>query len=674
MPCTHPNPRLCDLLGRHIVGRLYEIWHARALTPEACGAYRHTWCTRRGVTVEAALALEPIDPHASAYHFRPRIDPHDPTALPCCHRGERLRDGECRPCQHEGLTTIPVWACAPRGECVLRGTVRAADGDSLPVCLTCPQREPAAVPDVARNHPFPKHVTRWAVGITAAPRRQPTVARCAASVRAAGWEPTLFAEPGTNGLPAGFAIVERPQRLGIWQNYVQTLRDLLTAHPEAQAIVVLQDDVVLCRDVREFLEHDLWPGLNPGMVSLYVPEEKEAGGQAGCDRRGGTVIGICAAVFPRTVAERLVDSPFARAWRGCHHRGGCEPDPLRKKAIDTGICEQLKAWGLPVWNYRPSLAQHIADTSAVGHGGRHQVRQRHGLLYRQSRHFPGEQTSAFDLFAHPLVRYDLPQGYQRYREAGPLPERPVTVVIPGYGCEDLALRCLDALNAHAAGVVSEIVYVDNASPAGTVETVERHGSRIPLRIIRNQTNRGFSTACNQGIEAAAAGSHVLLLNTDAFVGPHCVERLRFHAERHDRIAAVGPITGDDGAQSLKHPDNRRAAKYRGDFNRDRYEIATAGKLRRNYITTRDVLSGFCMLLARPALDALGPLRTDGALASGLGADDEWCHRARAAGWRNLVVNNAWCAHLHKSSFRRAGIDRGAQQRAAVAQLKAEGIL
>lgn len=665
------NHQLCELLKRRVClrGRLLALWHSDV-------SYRQLWCRQAGVELSVAEALvPPSEPGVirKAVNFTAATVRHianggrELTPAQAAARIAVCESNTCGQFQADKRTCRHV-ACG----CYVDVKAKWASED-CPLGLWPSLEAPPTKPP---RHPLPKHVTRWAVGITSAPRPVPTLHRCVESVMAAGFAPTVFAEPGTSIDGIGCPVAVRTTRRGIWRNYVDTLRQLLAAHPDAQAIMVLQDDVVLCQGVREFLEHDLWPGLSPGMVSIYSPEEREAGGLPGVDRRTSGVIGLCAAIYPRHVAERLAQSQFAHDWRGVHAQGAHEPDPLKKKAIDTGVCETLKAWGLPVYHYRPSLAQHIADVSSIGHGGRHQTRG-NGLLYRSSKHFVGEDVSAFGVYAKhpPFCRYDLPQGHQRYRELPePMPERPVTVVLPGYGCEDLTVRCLDALNAHAADVANEIVYVDNGSPAGTVEAVESHGSRIPLRIIRNAENRGFSTACNQGIEAADRNSHVLLLNSDAFVGSECVQRLRWHAERHAQVAAVGPITGDDGNQSIKRDENRRASKYRGDVNADRYEVGTAAKLKRQYAVPREVLSGFCILLTRPAIDRFGLLRADGALQSGLGSDDEWCLRAHRAGWLNLVVYNAWCAHLHRSTFKRHGIDRAQLQRAAVRQLQTEGVL
>lgn len=252
--------------------------------------------------------------------------------------------------------------------------------------------------------------------------------------------------------------------------------------------------------------------------------------------------------------------------------------------------------------------------------------------------------------------------------------RKVTVVIPGLGCEDLTVRCLDSLNAHAPDVVHEIIYVDNFSPAGTVEYIEAHGSMLPLRIVRNETNEGYPAACNRGIDLADKSTHVLLLNTDAFVGPQCVQRLRWRVENHHhKVAAVGPLTGDEGWQSLRREELREQARYLGNFEEDRYLCETAQKLNRVHLVCTWALSGFCILLNRDAIESLGLLRSDGAYASGLGADDEWCIRACKAGWKNLVLCNAWCVHLHASTFKRFGIDRAKLRSESVKQLKAEGV-
>lgn len=83
-----------------------------------------------------------------------------------------------------------------------------------------------------------------------------------------------------------------------------------------------------------------------------------------------------------------------------------------------------------------------------------------------------------------------------------------------------------------------------------------------------------------------------------------------------------------------------------------------------------MVAGFCQLKRKEALQQIGLL--DDNLPHGLGTDDDWCHRARAGGWKILLALDAFADHDHKSTFRRSGQDRQAMQREAVSYLKGKG--
>ncbi|HET7712862.1 MAG TPA: glycosyltransferase family 2 protein [Thermoanaerobaculia bacterium] len=82
-------------------------------------------------------------------------------------------------------------------------------------------------------------------------------------------------------------------------------------------------------------------------------------------------------------------------------------------------------------------------------------------------------------------------------------------------------RCAEGLRSQTHARM-EIVVVDNGSSDGSAELTAR---LMPdARLIRNDANRGFAAAVNQGI-AATAGDYVLLCNPDAFLAPDYVSRL-----------------------------------------------------------------------------------------------------------------------------------------------------
>ena len=243
-------------------------------------------------------------------------------------------------------------------------------------------------------------------------------------------------------------------------------------------------------------------------------------------------------------------------------------------------------------------------------------------------------------------------------------EKPVSVVIPASGCDDLTARCLAHLGDFC-GVPFYVVYVDNGSPVATLDSVARSAieAGISLRIIRNLENRGFTPAVNQGIEASG-DANVLVLNNDCFIGPGCVENLARELRFDDRVAAAGPLTGDDGKQSLKK-EERRALMQLPDDILDQLDDPVRVSFRlsqKSRSVAEPVLSFYCALLSHEALSQYGLL--DPRFSSGLAADDEWCFRVRSHGREVRLVLNAYAAHLHRSSFERLEIDRHALQQDA----------
>jgi GT2 family glycosyltransferase/spore maturation protein CgeB len=85
----------------------------------------------------------------------------------------------------------------------------------------------------------------------------------------------------------------------------------------------------------------------------------------------------------------------------------------------------------------------------------------------------------------------------------------------------------------------ELVIVDNGSTDATNAVVTGHRGRIPVRLIRNASNRSFSEANNQGVEDAK-GPLILLLNNDVTpAGPHVVGRMVERLTADPAIGAIG---------------------------------------------------------------------------------------------------------------------------------------
>lgn len=260
---------------------------------------------------------------------------------------------------------------------------------------------------------------------------------------------------------------------------------------------------------------------------------------------------------------------------------------------------------------------------------------------------------------------------RKAREASML--APISVVIPAHGNEHLTVMALRYLDAFCS-VPFKVIYVDNGSDIHAVAYVRQamEAMHCCCQVIRNQENAGFSTAVNQGIDASS-GSHVLLLNNDCFIAPWCIEILMSHLDREPTTAVVGPMTCDRIGTSLRRRDCRRLTGV-SRISRfwDMFEVAN--RLSRHGETLdQNMLPFFCALLNRDAIADVGMHRTDGALASGLRGDDEWCARARSNGWKISLALGAYAVHLQSKTFDSLSLCRESLIDAADKQLRREGI-
>ena len=109
----------------------------------------------------------------------------------------------------------------------------------------------------------------------------------------------------------------------------------------------------------------------------------------------------------------------------------------------------------------------------------------------------------------------------------------VDIIIVNWNSRDALSACLcsvDKTNRTAFSLASVII-VDNASEDGSVERVS--SSHHQVRVIKNQSNRGFAAACNQGAKEVT-GDYLLFLNPDVSLFDESLESpLRFMENRNN---------------------------------------------------------------------------------------------------------------------------------------------
>ena len=90
-----------------------------------------------------------------------------------------------------------------------------------------------------------------------------------------------------------------------------------------------------------------------------------------------------------------------------------------------------------------------------------------------------------------------------------------SIILVSYNGIEYLQPCIDSIHYEITSE-DEIILVDNASTDASVRLVQAHFSQV--RLICNDTNRGFAVACNQGAYIAR-GDTLIFLNQDTRVQP-----------------------------------------------------------------------------------------------------------------------------------------------------------
>jgi GT2 family glycosyltransferase/glycosyltransferase involved in cell wall biosynthesis len=224
---------------------------------------------------------------------------------------------------------------------------------------------------------------------------------------------------------------------------------------------------------------------------------------------------------------------------------------------------------------------------------------------------------------------------------------PVDIVVPVYNAAADLARCVESVLRHTHGDW-RLILIDDASPDPAIRScfaaLEARG--LPqLSLLANAANRGFTLTANRGFAEARPEADVVLLNSDTLVTRGWLGKLSRCAASDPRIGTVTPFSNNAEICSLP----RFCVDNRWDPDRDPESLVSA--LERAAVPTYPDLPtgvGFCLYVRRALLEAIGNF--DPVFGLGYGEENDLCLRAAAAGYRNVLCEDAFVLHLGGSSF------------------------
>lgn len=216
-----------------------------------------------------------------------------------------------------------------------------------------------------------------------------------------------------------------------------------------------------------------------------------------------------------------------------------------------------------------------------------------------------------------------------------------SIIIPTFNGVQLLRDCVESIEAYTESPY-EIIVVDNGSSDETLE----YCLGKPVTLISMPNNRGFPEACNAGLKAAS-GSELLLLNNDVVVSRNWLANMLNCLYSEECVGIVGPRTNyASGRQQMELTYTSM-----DDFHRlaESLNVPDPGKW-----FELERIVGLCFLFKRSLMENIGVL--DERFSPGHYEDDDYCHRARLAGYRLMIAGDTVVHHHGSASFRKQSME------------------
>lgn len=238
-------------------------------------------------------------------------------------------------------------------------------------------------------------------------------------------------------------------------------------------------------------------------------------------------------------------------------------------------------------------------------------------------------------------------GILKLPEPQPVVEAPVDVVIPVFGQRALVQNCLASIFAAPQRTPFRVVVVDDASPDPELRSwLEDLAVKDRIDLVAQESNQGFVASANLGM-SQHPDRDVILLNSDTLVAGRWLDRIVSAARNHhEPVATVTPWSNN--ATICSYPGWPQGGALPEGWTLEAL-AAKCAEANSGRTVPLPTAVGFCMFVARAALNQVGMFDV-AAFGRGYGEENDFCLRAAAAGFHNILAADAYVQHLGGASF------------------------
>ena len=226
----------------------------------------------------------------------------------------------------------------------------------------------------------------------------------------------------------------------------------------------------------------------------------------------------------------------------------------------------------------------------------------------------------------------------------------VDIVVCIHNALDSVRACLSSIIANTSPPY-RLILVDDGSQEDTRAYLESLAGSQGAVLIRNETAGGYTRAANCGLRASTS-SWTILLNSDTIVPFGWIDEMLKLGESDPHIGIISPASNTASWQSVPVLFDED-----GDWAEnpipEGVTVQTMQALASSNAPPQGIdlpfLNGFAFMIRREVIEDIG-IFDEEAFGAGYGEENDYCVRARKAGWKPVFAPNSYIYHAQSKSY------------------------
>lgn len=225
----------------------------------------------------------------------------------------------------------------------------------------------------------------------------------------------------------------------------------------------------------------------------------------------------------------------------------------------------------------------------------------------------------------------------------------IDVIICVHNALEEVKVCLESLIAKRT-LSFNIIIVDDGSNKETSRFLRAYAEVYNCKLIRNDYAQGYTIAANIGL-LASSSKYCVLLNSDTIVTLRWLEKLIACMESEKAVGIAGPLSNAASWQSvpkLFDQNDWAINSLPEKMNLEQMSNVVENQSDKCYPEV-PLLNGFCLMVKREVIDKIGYFDQE-TFSEGYGEENDYCIRAKNAGFKLKVADDCYLYHYKSSSY------------------------